>query len=208
MAKPISDKQKADIIKAYQITPSVSQVSRQLGHSRKTVAYALQKKGVSVGQSVSADVVADAIIKRIEKDPTAFSKNFEQLSRVLGSSDVIGVLRNPEKYKDAMVTQARTAAMMCLSFLITDNRISEASPSAVAQLLPQLCEIASGKYTFSSGKNPTLNSEEIISSIQVCLKRIRTFNPVLANETSATIKEIEALDATAFSVKDNDNNDK
>jgi len=197
MARPINIKQDKEIFLAYQNDPNILGIARALKHHPITIRKSLLRQGVQLG---SVEGVANAILKKIEADPTMFSKNFAQLAKVLGSSDVVSVLRNPEKYKEAMITQAKTAALMALTFLISGNKLSEATPSAVAQVLPVLGDFIGGKYDLGVGKTGNLNPENIIEAIQIQLKRIRIFDPKLAKDTEATVQGFINLPGSAVKI--------
>lgn len=194
MRKRLSDKEKMAILAAYKENPNVVAVANTCGCSRDSVYRVLAKNNIP---TLSNDSVADSIIRRMEKNPEMFSKNFEQLSAVLGSSNVVGVLRHPEKYRETVGEQARTALLLALSALITQDKLSLASPSAIAQVVPVLAEIASGKYNLGSNKPDNLNPENIIESIQIQLKRIRTFDPKLAKDTEETVQGFINLPVSA-----------
>jgi len=193
--KPLSADKKAAIIEAYKSNPSVQGVAKSLGYWHGTVRKVVMESGLP---ALSNDSVADSIIRRMEANPEMFNKNFEQLSAVLGSSNVVGVLRNQEKYRSTVVEQSKTALLLALCALITEDKLKQASPSAIAAVVPVLAEIASGKYPLGKDYKDQVDPDKIIESIQICLKRVKSFNPVLAKDVGSMVNEIIDLPKSAY----------
>ena len=157
----LSEKQDREIAEMYRQIPNISAIRKKLGYHFNTVARSLRRQGIDYSPRRTLEtnptlvgrdeIIADTILKRIEKNPDLYSKNFSHLARTMGSAGVIGVLRNPEKYRETVVEDAKIALLMTLSAMISDGKLAEASLSALAQIIPVLCDVASGKYPLNAG---------------------------------------------------------
>jgi hypothetical protein len=88
--------------------------------------------------------------------------------------------------------------MLGLSYLVSEDKLLTASPSAIAQCLPLLAELASGKYALGVGKNDKFNSEEMMVTLKVLLKRVKGFNPIMEKETRGVVEQIIDMPIEAF----------
>ena len=200
MLTPAQDK---EILACYNNQQSIRGVSRKMGHNQITVRAALVRQGVKFNDN---EAVADVVIKKLEASPTVYDKDFEYLSRALGASNVVGVLKNPERFKETVLSQVDSALLKTVVALNDGKKLEGSSPAALANIAVQLARFVSGEFKLTRTDKQPIDSDKVIESINICIKRMRTFNPVLAKETSDAVDGIINIPKSAYKELNGGNN--
>jgi hypothetical protein len=193
--KPLTPADDKEIFRLYQEDPNILGISRKLSRHPITIRKSLLRQGVQLGTN---EAIADVLIERLKKLPAVTQQNFDQLARAVGSSDVVGVLRNPEKYREAVISNTKAGLLLKIAAMNEEERLKGASMNALSQAVINDARLLSGEFKLSEKEKEAINSEKIIESISFCLKKIRIFNPKLAQETEEVVDGIKNMPKSAY----------
>lgn len=183
------------IAETYKTNGNVSLTAKECGAHPKTVRNIVAKYRLEFMEELSPKTdtgIVERITESIQNVPDVRKKGFDELAKKLGGNNIIAILQDPKKFDATTREVARIAFMTILVEMLNAEKIKDASLNSLASVVPVLADAAGGKYSFmeidSGGK---INTEEIITKLQMSIKRIKGFNSPLSEEVKQAIDDFE-----------------
>lgn len=179
------------MLAAYKLCGNYCEVARQFNMSDENARLVISKYGEPTKPEKKIKAAVDKVITGLSAPKIDLTKaHLNELVSVLGSDRAIAIMLQPEKFSDHVVEVAQAKMILCLHFMSAD-KIAQASPTALAGILPVLGDLLTGKIKLKSGKREETDPKKIIETLRLSITRIRSFNPTLADDTEAAINKLE-----------------
>ena len=144
-----------------------------------------------------------------------FNTTSREVEKILGQDErvdvilttlgrkAVPVMFDPERYSKAVRKRARGILMKSLIILSREGKLDEASPTALATLMPVLVRMIDGDLALSGKEKgdealDNFTVEELSVFFKKVVRKVRRFAPTVAGELEDTVEKIDEISDADF----------